>query len=151
MTKEGVGPGTYNVTISKFGYAKLSAQVTVGSGETAEVNVTLVPALGVLPVNTSPSGARILLDGADAGTSPSTLSGILPGNHTVSVSHEGFITTERAVLIDAGQNQPLNIVLAPVSQVPSLPFKAAEIVPGILLAICIAIVLGVFCRPRTPP
>ncbi len=150
MTKEGVEPGTYNISVSKFGYTKVSAPLTIGSGQTAEVNVTLAPALGFLPVNVSPSGARILLDGADAGISPSTLSGILPGNHTVSVSHEGFVTAEQAVLITAGQNQQLTIALAPVSPVPSLPFRAAEIVPGTLLAICVAIALGLFFRQRAP-
>ena len=150
MTKEGVEPGTYNVTVSKFGYTKVSTPVTVGSGQTAEVSVTLAPELGFLPVNTSPSGARILLDGADAGTSPSMLSGILPGNHTVSVSHDGFVTTEQEVSVVAGENQPLTIVLAPVSPVPPIPFKAAEFIPGTLLAICIAIVLGMVRRPRAP-
>ena len=59
----GLNPGTYNVTLSRFGYAKLSIPVTVQSGSVSEVKATLVALTGSLFINTTPPGVRLMLDG----------------------------------------------------------------------------------------
>ncbi len=55
LTVSGLNPGIYNVTLSRFGYAKLSIPVTVQSGSVSEVKATLVALTGSLFINTTPS------------------------------------------------------------------------------------------------
>ncbi len=49
------------------------------------------PAPGMLTIRTTPSGARVLLDGRDTErTTPASIAGIDPGEHVVVVSFDGF-------------------------------------------------------------
>ena len=56
LTIESIEPRTYEVTFSRFGYAKLSTPVRVDSGKTTEVNGALIPLTGSLDITTSPPG-----------------------------------------------------------------------------------------------
>ena len=89
LTLVGLEPGTYNVTFSRFGYHKFFTLVKVGSGSVSEVTASLEPETGGLAISTSPAGARVTLDGADAGISPVTIPNIPAGNHTLNVSTAG--------------------------------------------------------------
>lgn len=113
LTVSGLDPGSYNVTFSHFGYAKLSTPVTVESGSISEVNATLVPLTGSLSVNTTPPGALLTLDGSAAGTSPATLPDLRQGSHTLNVTKEGFVTQVLPVLITADQTTTIDVMLAP--------------------------------------
>jgi hypothetical protein len=55
LTLVRIEPGTYGVTFSRFGYAKLSMPVREESG-TTEVNVALIPLTGSLDITSSPVG-----------------------------------------------------------------------------------------------
>ena len=85
LTLEGLEPGTYNVTFSRFGYYKFSTPVKVDSGLVSEVIASLEQETGGLAINTSPAGARVMIDGADAGISPFIITNLTVGNHTVNV------------------------------------------------------------------
>ncbi len=115
LTIDGIEPGTYTVTFSRFGYSRLSVPVRIEAGKITAVNGTLIPLTGSLEITTSPSGARILLDSADQGTSPETLTNISAGNHTLTVIKEGYITAEQRVRIIPGQNTPVAVLLDPIS------------------------------------
>ena len=67
LTLGALEPGTYGVTFSRYGYAKLSTAVRVESGKTTEVSGVLLPSTGLLDVTTSPPGAWILLDSNNHG------------------------------------------------------------------------------------
>jgi hypothetical protein len=115
LTIDGIEPGTYTVTFSRFGYSRLSLPVRVEAGKITAVHGTLIPLSGSLEITTSPSGARILLDSADQGNSPVTLTNITSGNHMLTVIKEGYVTTEQPVRIITGQTTPVAVLLDPVS------------------------------------
>jgi hypothetical protein len=141
-------PGKYTVSFSRFGYVGVSTQVMVEPGKIAEAVATLQPETGTLPVNSTPSGARVLLDGNDAGFSPVVLN-ISAGNHTLTLEKDGYITTARQVRIIAGQVNPLTVSLDPVSPLSSPGTRAAGLIPaiaGALFIITLAVVYGVCCR-----
>lgn len=118
-TINGIEPGTYTVTFSRFGYFPLSVPVRIESGKITALNGTLIPLTGSLDITTSPSGARVLLDSADQGTSPLTLTNITAGNHTLTVIKEGYITAEQGVRIIPGQNIPVAVLLDTLSPSPT--------------------------------
>jgi hypothetical protein len=134
LTIDGIDPGTYTVTFSRFGYSRLSLPVRVAAGKITAVTGTLIPLNGSLGITTSPSGARILLDSADQGTSPVTLTNISAGNHTLTVIKEGYITTEQRVLILPGQTTPAAVLLDPLSSSTSGKLPLSGQGPAIALA-----------------
>jgi hypothetical protein len=113
LTVSGLDPGTYNVTLSRFGYGKLSIPVTVQAGSVSEVKATLVALTGSLFINTTPAGAQLTLDGSAAGISPVTLPNITMGSHMLNVSKESFVTRSIPVTITADQVTTVNVVLLP--------------------------------------
>jgi serine/threonine-protein kinase len=82
---------------------------------------------GQLTVNSTPEGAQVKVDGrTDANwVTPYNLSGLAPGQHTVSVTRAGFATETRAVEITAGSKLFLVVQLAPVSAVFSVTSEPA--------------------------
>ncbi len=72
LTLDNLDPGTYTVNLSKFGYFPTTATTNLQSGESQEITATLPPTLGSLFINTTPPGARVLVDGRDNGISPAT-------------------------------------------------------------------------------
>jgi len=146
LTLEGVEPGTYTVTFSHFGYVKFSTPVKVEPGRIAEATATLMPETGSLAINTSPAGARLMLDGADAGISPVTLTNLATGNHTLTVTSEGYTRQEQIVKVITGQTVPVEVGLARITQVSVT--RAAGLFPATLLAGMISVVLVAFYRSR---
>jgi len=146
LTLEGVEPGTYTVTFSHFGYVKFSTPVKVESGKITEATATLMPETGSLAINTSPAGARLMLDGADAGISPVTLTNLATGNHTLTVTSEGYTRQEQVVKVITGQTVPVEVGLARITQVSVT--RAAGLFPATLLAGMISVVLVAFYRSR---
>jgi len=138
-------PGTYNVTFSHFGYARLSTPVTVQAGSVSEVNATLVMLTGSLFVNTSPPGARLAVDGSAAGISPATLLNLPRGNHTINVTKEGFVTQVLPVLIPADQTTTINVVLVPAVDSGT---RAAGFLPSTAAAGVIVVLLFAAKRSR---
>ncbi|HZK30629.1 MAG TPA: PEGA domain-containing protein [Methanoregula sp.] len=137
LNVSGLNPGTYNVTLSHFGYAKLSMPVTVQAGSVSDVNATLVALTGSVFVNTTPAGARLTLDGLTAGISPATLPNITQGNHLLNVSIEGFVTRSIPVQITADQTTTVDVVLLPyVNGVDG--FLPLTVALGVLVALLFA-------------
>ena len=134
LTIDGIDPGTYTVTFSRFDYSRLSVPVRVEAGKITAVSGTLIPVTGSLEITTSPSGARIMLDSADQGTSPATLANISAGNHTLTVIKEGYITTEQPVRIIPGQTIPVTILLEPISSATSGKLPLSGQGPAIAIA-----------------
>ena len=144
LTVNSLEPGTYNVTFSRFGYAKLSAPVTVEAGSVSEVNATLVPLTGSLVVNTTPAGARLTLDGLPAGTSPATIPDLRQGNHTLNITKEGSVTQVLPVLITADQTTTVDVVLVPAGMFGGNGVRVAGFLPptaaaGLLVALLAAV------------
>jgi hypothetical protein len=133
----GLYPGIYNITLSRFGYAKLSIPVTVQSGSVSEVKATLMALTGSLFINTTPPGVSLTLDGSAAGISPATLPNITMGSHILNVSKEGFVRQSIPVTITADQVTTVNVVLLP--SVNGLAgFLPLTVAAGVLVAVMFA-------------
>jgi hypothetical protein len=137
---ERIEPGTYGVTFSRFGYAKLSTPLRVESGKTTEVSGALIPLTGSLDITTSPAGARILLDTISLGLTPVSLPNMTVGNHTLTVVKEGYVTAEQRVTVVEGTTQ-INISLVPASPLFMDTLRAAGPAHATLIAGFITILL----------
>jgi hypothetical protein len=141
----GLSPSTYTVSFSRPGFLDMYAQVIVQGGRNSEVIANLQPQTGSFAVNSTPSGARVLLDQTYAGLSPVILLNTTPGNHTVTLEKDGYVTDARQVSLAAGQQTPVDVVLVPVPAAVPPTTRAAGLVPAMAGALMV-IILGISCR-----
>jgi hypothetical protein len=146
LTLGGLTPGTYNVTFSRFGYYLFSTPVKVEPGSVSDVVASLKPQTGGLEINTSPAGARVMIDGTDAGISPFTMTSLTTGNHTLNVTSAGYTSQEMPVHVITNQTQTVNFVLVPVS--PYAGLWVAVLGLAIVLTGVIVVLLIVKYRSR---
>jgi hypothetical protein len=70
---------------------------------------------GQLSIDSTPPGAQIQVDGQAAGVTPFSLAGLMPGQHTVTVSKPGFVTDTRTVNVGSGSKSGVTVQLAALS------------------------------------
>ncbi|MGE3955262.1 MAG: PEGA domain-containing protein [Vicinamibacterales bacterium] len=58
---------------------------------------------GRIAIRSTPSGARVSVDGRDAGVTPATVRDLAVGVHVVRIAHQGYVTAERRVRIRTAQ------------------------------------------------
>jgi hypothetical protein len=146
LTINNLPAGTYNVTFSRFGFVALSTTVQVVQGKVSEVHATLLPSTGGLIVNTSPSGARILIDGVVAGISPVTVSNLTADNHTLMIEKEGYTPVNHQVRVIAGQVVPASFTLEPLPLSPTT--RASTLLPAPVTGIGVLMLLSGWVRLR---
>lgn len=95
-----------------------------------------------LSVSTEPVGARIFVDGQVRGTSPLGPLVVTAGEHTVRVDAPGYLAAERTVTLRPGEPLRLDLALAALPAVPTLP-------PGPEPTATLA--AGPSPRPTSPP
>ncbi|HUR32267.1 MAG TPA: PEGA domain-containing protein [Vicinamibacterales bacterium] len=67
---------------------------------------------GRVAIRSTPSGARVTLDGRAAGVTPLTLGGLARGSHVVRITHQGYVAAERRVRIrDTQTAQSIEVAL----------------------------------------
>ncbi len=72
-----------------------------------------VAELGRLLVRSTPSGARVFVDGRDRGRAPTVIRDLARGEHRVRLVHEGYATDERRIVITASRSpQSMSVTLA---------------------------------------
>jgi len=84
--------------------------------------VPAAPAIveGQLSIDSTPPGAQIQVDGQAAGVTPFNLAGLMPGQHTVTVSKPGFVTDTRTVDVSSGSKSVMSVQLTQLSASVSL-------------------------------
>lgn len=66
-----------------------------------------------LVLNSTPSGARVTVDGRDVGVTPVSVGSLRRGAHTVRFAHQGYVATQRRVRIGSAQPaQSIEVTLA---------------------------------------
>ncbi|OPX65058.1 MULTISPECIES: PEGA domain-containing protein [unclassified Methanoregula] len=114
------------ITVSKSGYTTYSGGLTMPTeGQTVTVYATLNPIYspttsppvrtGSISVESSPAGADIYLDGSYRGRAPLTISGLWPGDYTVSAEMSGYRTFTTTTSISPDTHSSVYCPLSPIS------------------------------------
>lgn len=99
--------GIHRIVITAPRYQPWESTLTVeGGGTTQRVDVLLLPGWAEVSITSVPDGATVSADGVEAGATPATLE-LMPGNHTLTVTKDGFKTVTRLVTAVANQPQAL--------------------------------------------
>ncbi|MBR4809107.1 MAG: PEGA domain-containing protein [Bacteroidales bacterium] len=102
-------PGQYTVKVGAEGFTPQSANISVGKGENASYDFTLVPICGFLTVADQEyaAGAKVFMDGAEIGTVPVSNLRVKSGRHVLSFRKEGFLTMEDEYPVDVQEGKEL--------------------------------------------
>ncbi len=112
-TLTGISAGSHAIVLKKSGYTDYSTSVTVTAGQTASVSATLTnqPVTGSISARSTPTGATILVDGVNKGTTPITFTGISAGSHTIVLKKTGYTDYSTSVTVTAGQTASVSATL----------------------------------------
>jgi hypothetical protein len=108
-----VGNGLHVIAAVASGYAPLRQQIDIAGGETREIALVLMPAKGQLAqirVNSSVSGADVLVDGALVGRTP--LPASLPveaGSHEVALRRAGYQAAKKDITLGEGASGDVSL------------------------------------------
>ncbi|MGE0363691.1 MAG: PEGA domain-containing protein [Vicinamibacterales bacterium] len=108
--------GGYVVRVARAGFTAAEQRVTLDAGRPSRaLEVTLVreaaaaPAArpgsstpGTLVVESRPPGARVVVDGRDAGRTPLTLPGVAPGPHAIRIELPGYLPITTTTRVEPG-------------------------------------------------
>ena len=86
---------------------------------------------GRLLVRSRPAGARVSVDGKDAGLTPATVRALARGAHRVTIVHDGYAAEERRVVITTKRpSQSMTVALARPRAAASRAAQTASVPPG---------------------
>ncbi len=118
-----------------FGVAAVLGLALIGAAWAA--SVTRKPPMATMAIETQPSGANVLIDGAPVGVSPVFRQDMTPGPHTVKVVRDGFESAEVGFELVAGAEAvPVRFKLQPIAaflSVSSQPVGSAVSIDDLLV------------------
>ncbi len=111
-------PGTHSIVVSATGYYTYYNNVTVTSGQTSSVSVSLNPVTpapgpdGTISLSVATSNATVTIDGSAVSLSGGTFSGhFAPGVHSIVVSASGYYTYYNNVTVTSSQTTSVSVSL----------------------------------------
>nr|QNO52394.1 hypothetical protein IAKEDICC_00015 [Methanosarcinales archaeon ANME-1 ERB6] len=105
----------YTIKVTLTGYEDWSTSEKVNPGETRRVDARLTRTSGYISVTSSPSGARIYLDGSYKGTTPHTISDVSRGWHRIKLSLSGYQSRSKDVMVYADSTAYVDEILEPIA------------------------------------
>ncbi|QYZ78978.1 PEGA domain-containing protein [Methanofollis formosanus] len=109
----GLAAKSHTLEVRLDGYDTWSSSQRVKAGETTSVRADLNPHVnyGSIYVTSSPSGAKVYLDGTYEGKTPRTITGISEGRHYIELEEAGYQEWTGPVTVVAGQQTYVSATL----------------------------------------
>lgn len=116
-----LSPGARTFRATRAGHEAAEQRVTLTSGAAARVVLAPVRKQGILRVESTPAGARVIVEGREVGRTP--WEGRLPAQgYTVTLRIEGFQPGEERVILEAGVARELRLSLEALPPPPPRPW-----------------------------
>ncbi len=110
-------PGPHNVLLRLSGYADWKSSVQAPSGGTKTVSATMeqtdTDVNQGLNITSSPSGAKVILDGLEKGVTPISLHGVAPGIHILEIGYTGHTSWKSTVDVPETDIKEVRVNLKP--------------------------------------
>jgi len=125
-----IAAGQHTLRVSLAGYNDEVRTIIITAGWGTDVHVDLTPTTGSLTLNTIPSGATLVFDGVNRGTTPVTLTGLTAGSHTARFSLAGYQEDTETLTVVAGGTGGYTFTLSPAGQAPTTGGLALNTIPS---------------------
>jgi len=119
---DSISAGEHVIEIRKQGYQPYAQTVQVKGGDTLSVNALLIKeigrsAMGSMAVQSSPSGATVIVDGKDTRMkTPCTIDELIAGSHRIRIEKTGYRPADLTRSVRAGQTTRVSANLTKVQQ-----------------------------------
>jgi hypothetical protein len=94
-------PGVYKVSIRKKQYRELNEEIVIEDNITKNIQRDLDPAIGQVRIDSTPSNAKVWVDGEDVGYTPIVLNK-LEGNYKIRIAKPGYQNFEDEMSVGEG-------------------------------------------------
>ena len=128
--------GTYIFEARKSGHQSVSISANISSSQ-PNSHFTLpapTPIVGSLVVMSAPAMAEVAIDGKVVGRTPLDLGDVLVGEHTVTISKEGYVSKTQKVTLAEGKTEVVNVALVKQSTTPTSTSTSTTSAKGITYA-----------------
>lgn len=125
--------GQYTINCKKANHRESSKSITVRPDVTETFDLPApIPITGSLYVRSTPSGATVSIDGREYGKTPLSISDVLIGQHTVSISLSNYKTESRSVTVQEGKQETVDVTLSDFAMmtIASRPTAASLYIDG---------------------
>ncbi len=103
----GLASGSYKVKCAKDGFRDLERDIALSAGDNKKITLTM-SSKPELIVDCKPHGARVFVNGRDAGSSPVTVNDLRAGEHRIRCEHSGYKDFEDEVDLEDGETTRLD-------------------------------------------
>ena len=142
----GVPSGNHLFKVTAPGYNDWLNTVYIQANTVTSISASLTPQgisptpvqpTGGLAIASSPTNAAVYIDNLPRGNTPLTVTDLLPGDHVVRLSLEGYLDYTTTTTVTSGQTAPLAVTLsvAPTPTPTSSPAPGPVLVIGVLAAV----------------
>ena len=134
LTLNYVYPGQRYIQLIKEGYKDWTDTRSILNGQTDVIIASLTKGIGggmlppspssgqgMISVMSEPPGAHISLDGEIKGYAPTTLMGVLTGNHVIELTYPGYMPYQESVIVYPGKATTVRAFLVSGSYPPATP------------------------------
>jgi hypothetical protein len=111
ITLEDMKPATYNVEVKRDGYVDWAENIDVIANKEVTIDAELQIKTGIVCIKSEPSNSKVLIEGNEVGTTPVTLTDLMPGTFNVEVMMEGYESWEESVNVISDKKISLTVAL----------------------------------------
>jgi hypothetical protein len=141
----GITSGNHLFKVTASGYNDWMNTVYIQANTVTSISASLTPKgisptpvqpTGGLAIASSPTNAAVYVDDLPRGNTPLTVTDLVPGDHVVRISSDGYLDYTTTTTVTSGQTAPLAVTLtvAPTPTPTSSPAPAPVLVVGVLAA-----------------
>ncbi len=119
--------GEHRIRVSSPNYIAKEVAVSLRDRIPQKVEIELTPDFGTLAVASTPTGARLQVNGVSQGTTPAEIERVPTGSATIELQMDGHEPFRESIRITAGEHQNINAVLKPIPatlQIVTMPESA---------------------------
>jgi len=113
--RKSIDPGKHEVEVRMEGYQVWSKIVNLKTGKEKLLTATLQIMSSTIRIESTPTKARIYLDGEDVGITPEILRSVPLGAHEVKVKMEGYEVWSKKLNVETGKQKTLTAALQKAS------------------------------------
>ena len=110
-TISGLKPGSHILKVVKPGYSEYLETVSIQPAKITTVAVDLVALFGVVTIEANIAGAVVAIDGKSVGPTPVAAKELIPGEHVIRVTSDGYRDFETTLRVAAGEDKVVKATL----------------------------------------
>ncbi len=136
--KKGITPisislkeGSYEVIVKKDSYEDFEKKdIHIEKNKTLDLGViklTPLPSYATLEVETTPTNAKLYINGEEKGLTPYTVDKLKPGEYEIKITKSGYEDYKEKIALKDNENKTMKIQLKPITPTPTISYGSLSV------------------------